>query len=345
MLRLYRPFPAIINPFVSLAESFFALTSRNSVFSLLKMSVHPEYVSSHVGKSNPDEYISVEPEREREQQSSSFELLVSGAFSGAIAKTFIAPMDRVKILFQTDPRRRFSVRNSFKLAREIYYNAGLSGFWKGHTATLVRVVPYSATNYLVFARVRDMMEANVGGLVHPVGIKFLAGAISGSCAVCVSYPLETLRARLAVDLEVKYSRGYWQAVSTIARSDGILSLYAGLKPTLFGIIPYAGTSFAVYETLKGDNTVGKRFLIGALAGFSAQAATYPLDVVRRRMQVSPHSNASFLSTMKRIYAEEGVRAGLYKGLSMNAVKGPIAVAISLNVNDYLREFFLSRQTS
>lgn len=275
-------------------------------------------------------------------RASSVELLVSGALSGAIAKTAIAPMDRVKILFQTDSRRVFSAQNCAKLGREIYAKAGIAGFWKGHTATLVRVVPYSATNYFVFARTRELLEVNIGSLVHPIGIKFLAGALSGSCAVCVSYPLETLRARLAVDLDVKYSGGYWQAVMSIARADGLTSLYAGLRPTLIGIIPYAGTSFAVYETFKRENTYCERLAIGAFAGFLAQAATYPLDVVRRRMQVSPVSNPSFLGTLRRIYMDEGIKRGLYKGLSMNAVKGPIAVGISLNANDYMKEYFANR---
>ena len=274
---------------------------------------------------------------------SSNQLLVSGAIAGAVAKTTIAPLDRVKILFQTDPGRNFSVKSSLKLAREIYSKTGVSGFWKGHTATLIRVIPYSATNFFVFSRANEFLEYHAGQFFHPVGTKFLAGAVSGSCAVCVSYPLETLRARLAVDLGVRYSHGYWSAVKSIVSREGVLSLYAGLRPTLFGIIPYAGTSFAVYESLKGDSSYGKRLAIGALAGFCAQAATYPLDVVRRRMQVSPASNLFFLATLRNIYSNEGITRGLYKGLSMNAIKGPIAVAISLNVNDYVKNLLIDWQ--
>ena len=149
---------------------------------------------------------------------------------------------------------------------------------------------------------------------------------------------------MAVDLEGKYARGYIDAVRKLLQAGGLLSLYSGLKPTLVGIVPYAGTSFAVFETLKTEETsFGQRFLIGALAGLTAQAVTYPLDVIRRRMQVAPLEYKSVILTFKKVYAKEGIVRGLYKGLSMNVVKGPIAVAISLNTNDHLKAFFLSRQ--
>jgi solute carrier family 25 protein 42 len=254
-------------------------------------------------------------------------------------------MDRIKILFQTDPTKQFNCTNATHLAKQIYARSGIKSFWRGHTATLVRVVPYSATNYFIYDRAHEWLNHSVGDVVHPTGVRFAAGAASGSAAVCVTYPLENLRARLAVDLEARYSRGYIEAVRNIARSDGFLSLYSGLRPTLAGIIPYAGTSFAVYETLKSEEAnYGRRLLIGAIAGFIAQATTYPLDVIRRRMQVRPLENTSVASTFMKIVKNEGMIRGLYKGLSMNAIKGPIAVAISLSTNDHLKHLFLHRHS-
>jgi len=272
------------------------------------------------------------------------EILLSGAISGAMAKTVIAPFDRLKILFQTDPTRRFTMTGVMDMAIYIRANMGYLSFWRGHTATLVRVIPYSATNFFVFDRTRTALEPVIGSHVHPIVLKFVSGAFSGSVAVCATYPLETLRARLAVDIDgTRYPTGYTQAVSLIVKSDGFMSLYSGLRPTLVGIVPYAGTSFAVYETLRTDNmSFQSRFAVGALAGVLAQAITYPLDVVRRRMQVHPNEYAGIWSSLRRVAIEEGLIGGLYKGLSMNLIKGPLAVAISLNANDHIKDFFLSR---
>jgi solute carrier family 25 protein 42 len=308
------------------------------------MSIDPTVSGSLFAQSLTAFDDSIQRRKSESPRLSSTELLVSGAISGALAKSAIAPMDRVKILFQTNPNRRFTITSAVGMARNIYSQSGLKSFWRGHTATLMRVVPYSATNFFVFDRTRHFLEPTIGQHIHPAGVKFISGAISGSAAVCVTYPLETLRARLAVDLDGKYSRGYIEAVKTVIKSDGFLSLYSGLKPTLVGIVPYAGTSFTVYETLKTDETTfTKRFLIGAIAGVTAQATTYPLDVVRRRMQVSPLEYPSVMHAFRKVYVHEGISRGLYKGLSMNIIKGPMAVAISLNANDHLKNFFLSRQ--
>lgn len=80
----------------------------------------------------------------------------------------------------------------------------------------------------------------------------------------------------------------------------------------------------------------ERLLFGACAGLIGQSASYPLDVVRRRMQtagVTGHTYSSILLTMQEIIREEGLVRGLYKGLSMNWVKGPIAVGISFMTFD------------
>ena len=69
-------------------------------------------------------------------------------------------------------------------------------------------------------------------------------------------------------------------------------------PTLVGIIPYAAINFSIYETLKqklpdavwlqnerGDPVVVAKLACGAVAGGIGQTVVYPLDTVRRRMQV------------------------------------------------------------
>ena len=67
----------------------------------------------------------------------------------------------------------------------------------------------------------------------------------------------------------------------------------------------------------------------------AQSITYPLDVVRRRVQVLGKTGMSTREAIINIARTEGVR-GLYKGLTMNWVKGPLSVAVSFAVNDAIK---------
>lgn len=75
-------------------------------------------------------------------------------------------------------------------------------------------------------------------------------------------------------------------------------------------------------------------MFGAIAGLLGQSASYPLDIVRRRMQTKKGYN-SIIYTIRQVISEGGIAHGLYKGLSLNWIKGPISVSISFTTFDIL----------
>jgi len=82
-------------------------------------------------------------------------------------------------------------------------------------------------------------------------------------------------------------------------------------------------------------------ICGAIAGLLGQSASYPLDIVRRRMQTATLTGTTYStirSTITTVVRQEGVIKGLYKGLSLNWVKGPIAVGISFTTFDITLNF-------
>jgi len=276
-----------------------------------------------------------------------FEHLVSGGTAGAVAKTVVAPAERVKILYQTNSQRAFRWTGVLRTGLKIYQNTGMIGLWRGHTATLIQQVPKSATTYATF----DFYRRWIYGLeaVDKVTARFAAGALAGATSTTLTYPLDLMRARMAAhwDMSPRYPN-YFSAFEAVIKEEGPLALYRGLRPTLLGIVPYAGLSFATYETLKAkwvlpmearnSNSLvtSARLASGAFAGLVAQTVTYPVDIVRRRMQVHPDLYRTEWQTAQAILKSEGLFRGLFKGMTMNWVKGPIAVGVSFTMNDLVK---------
>jgi solute carrier family 25, member 42 len=286
------------------------------------------------------------------------ESFAAGGIAGAVSKTVIAPGDRVKIIFQVESRRKFSLRAALYLGVETVREFGFTGLWIGNGATMLRVIPYAAITYASFDFYHSCLRAafarkNADGSLdetRAVTLRFISGSLAGATSTTCTYPLDLMRARFAARSSSGERRlpSYLAAFQEATAKQGLRSLYGGLFPTLVGIVPYAGFSFACFETfkyytvkwskLKSDKDIPtyQRLVAGALAGLLAQSATYPLDIVRRRMQVTPGRYRGIVDALRMIYREEGIRQGLYKGLAMNWIKGPIATATSFTVNDLIK---------
>ncbi|GKU87980.1 hypothetical protein SLEP1_g2299 [Rubroshorea leprosula] len=184
-----------------------------------------------------------------------------------------------------------------------------------------------------------------------------------------TYPMDMVRGRLTVQTEKSpyQYRGMFHALSTVLREEGPRALYKGWVPSVIGVIPYVGLNFAVYESLKDwliktkpfglveDNELGvtTRLACGAAAGTVGQTVAYPLDVIRRRMQMVGWSNAASVVTgdgmskapleysgmidaFRKTVRYEGFGA-LYKGLVPNSVKVVPSIAIAFVTYEMVKD--------
>ncbi|CAB3370087.1 Hypothetical predicted protein [Cloeon dipterum] len=218
---------------------------------------------------------------------------------------------------------------------------------------MARIIPYAAIQFSAHEQWKQVLGVDQDKVRKTSSWRrFLSGSLAGVTSQSLTYPLDMARARMAVTQKEQYSSISHMFVR-IWREEGPRTLYRGYSATILGVIPYAGASFYTYETLKaihmeywgtsGTNPLEK-LLFGAVAGLIGQTSSYPLDIVRRRMQTSPIANSQYQTirgTLIKVYMEEGLKNGLFKGLSMNWIKGPVAVGISFSTFDtmqyYLRE--------
>jgi len=291
--------------------------------------------------------------------------MIAGGVAGAFSKTAIAPLERVKILLQTRTNE-FGSLGVLKSLKKVRQHDGIKGFYKGNGASVLRIVPYAALHFMAYERYRCWILNNCPSLGTGPLVDLLAGSASGGTAVLCTYPLDLARTKLAfqVNSSDQLSRalkraspqptygGIMDVFRGVYSEGGVRALYRGVGPTLMGILPYAGLKFYIYEGLKAHvpddykNSVTLKLSCGAAAGLFGQTLTYPLDVVRRQMQVqNQQQNGQFggpriTGTFQGLIAikqTQGWRQ-LFAGLSLNYIKVVPSVAIGFTAYDTVKHF-------
>ncbi|GAB2292478.1 Mitochondrial carrier protein CoAc2 [Dionaea muscipula] len=290
--------------------------------------------------------------------------LIAGGVAGGVAKTAVAPLERVKILFQTR-RAEFKAAGLWGSFVKIAKTEGVLGFYRGNGASVVRIVPYAALHYMTYEQYKRWIIHSFPNVWRGPVLDLVAGSFAGGTAVLFTYPLDLVRTKLAyqvynvqvvgseklnlkgvVHSEQVY-KGIFDCFSKTYKQAGVRGLYRGVAPSLYGIFPYAGLKFYFYEEMKRhvpeehkkDITV--KLICGSIAGLLGQTFTYPLDVVRRQMQVQQATTANnmkgTLETLVLISQEQGWKQ-LFSGLSLNYLKVVPSVAIGFTVYDTMKAF-------
>jgi solute carrier family 25 phosphate transporter 23/24/25/41 len=283
-------------------------------------------------------------------------ILLAGGIAGAVSRTCVSPFERIKILFQTQgyPPRYTSVTQAFRV---IFQEEGLYGYFKGNGANCLRIFPNSALQFFSYETYKKFV---IEHWMKPRGkkdltptLRLVVGGCAGITALTATYPLEFIRARLTVQTTRIY-RGIIHGLVEVTRNEGFFALYRGLWPSICGVVPYVGIDFCVYETLKSyvpkkaDGTVSwyTTLGMGAIAGTAGQTVAYPLDLVRRKLQVqgfagsfdkTSHYNG-MIDAFRGIWKKEGIR-GFYRGLWPNYLKVVPSIAITFLVYEQLKRLF------
>ncbi|KAG0058144.1 hypothetical protein BGZ89_001526 [Linnemannia elongata] len=266
--------------------------------------------------------------------------LIAGGAAGAVSRTIVSPLERMKILFQASSPEPANYQGVIPTLRKMWVEEGFLGFMRGNGTNVIRIVPYSAVQFASYEQFKKLLrDPTTHDLDTPR--RLTAGALAGLTSVAFTYPLDIVRTRLSIQsAQVANTKeaqaalpGIWKTMVHIyTKEGGVIGLYRGLGPTLTGVAPYVALNFQAYEVLRTHLTppgevapsVGMKLVCGAVAGSFAQTVTYPLDVLRRRMQVTGMDAVSYKYSstwdgVKKIIKQEGVR-GLYKGMVPNYLK-------------------------
>lgn len=126
------------------------------------------------------------------------------------------------------------------------------------------------------------------------------------------------------------------------RDEGMGAFYKGLIPSCIGIAPYASINFASFDLLKkalpedlaGNSTAV--FCCSLAAAAVATGGCYPLDTIRRQMQLKSSTYKNVFEAVSGIVGRDGV-GGLYRGFLPNAAKNLPNSSIRLSTFDFAKK--------
>jgi len=155
---------------------------------------------------------------------------LAGCCAGALAKSLVAPIERVKLLMQLQSTMHnpaymkmtetakvqppIPYINAFDAAKRVYLEQGILSFWRGNLPNIYR---HTGATALTFA-LKDKFREFLFPLAYSMGDKyqfrrrknfmasFLSGGAAGFLCTCLFYPLEFMRTRLALDTGGKVNR-------------------------------------------------------------------------------------------------------------------------------------------
>uniref|UniRef100_A0A5B7BFN7 Mitochondrial adenine nucleotide transporter BTL3 n=1 Tax=Davidia involucrata TaxID=16924 RepID=A0A5B7BFN7_DAVIN len=285
--------------------------------------------------------------------------LWAGAVSAMVSRTFVAPLERLKLEYIV----RGEQKNLFELIKAIAASQGLKGFWKGNFVNILRTAPFKAINFYAYDTYRGQLLRISGNEETTNFERFLAGAAAGITATMLCIPMDTIRTKMVAPGGEALG-GVIGTFRHMIQTEGFFSLYKGLVPSIISMAPSGAVFYGVYDILKSaylHSPEGRKriqhmkqegqelnafeqlelgtvrtLIYGAIAGACSEAATYPFEVVRRQLQMQVRATKmNALATCVKIVEQGGVPA-LYTGLIPSLLQVLPSAAISYFVYEFMK---------
>ncbi|NP_001083023.2 uncharacterized protein LOC100038774 [Danio rerio] len=269
---------------------------------------------------------------------------LAGGVAAAVSETAVAPIERVKLLLQvqhaskqitTDKQYKGIVDCVVRIPRE----QGFLSFWRGNLANVIRYFLTQALNFAFKDKYRriflDGVDQRTQFWRYFAG-NLAAGGAAGATSLCLVYPLDFARTRLAADVGKtgtagREFKGLANCLVKIYRSDGVRGLYQGFNVSVQGIIIYRAAYFGIYDTAKGmlpdpENThIAVSWMIAHTVTIVAGFISYPFDTVRRSMMMQSGLKGAdvmysgSIDCWRKIARNEGPKA-FFKGAWSNVLR-------------------------
>ncbi|XP_075228355.1 solute carrier family 25 member 16-like isoform X3 [Lycorma delicatula] len=227
--------------------------------------------------------------------------LFAGGFAGMCSKTFVAPLDRIKILLQAHNKhyKRYGVYTGL---RGIIMKESFIALYKGNGAQMVRIFPYAAVQFTSFEFYKG--EGGIRALYRGFLPTFLGMVPYAGFSF---YCFEKMKLFC-----MKYAPHV--ACSPCQRNTGGLVLSVPAK------LICGGLAGAVAQSVSYPMDVTRRRM--QLAMMNPETRKFGMGMIK---------------TLVLIYRKNGIFKGLYRGMSINYIRAIPMVAVSFSTYELIKQ--------
>lgn len=245
----------------------------------------------------------------------------AGCLGGCAGIIVGYPLDTVKVHMQTQDCRNPKYRGTWDCLRTIVAKESMSGLYRGMSSPIAGVAMVNAIVFGVYGHTQRHLSEPDRLSAH-----FLAGVSAGIAQTPVSSPIELAKTRLQLQSPLQSdSRGPMQCLRNIYKKEGYRGVFKGLNITFLREGPSYGVYFVTYEMLtktssKQPISTPHMLLAGGLAGTASWVISYPIDVIKSRIQAESSDRYSgALDCLKKSIRAEGYSC-LYRGLNSTILR-------------------------
>ncbi|KAG5857502.1 hypothetical protein ANANG_G00020130 [Anguilla anguilla] len=256
---------------------------------------------------------------------------LAGCLGGAAGVIVGHPFDTVKVRLQVQSVNKPLYRGTFHCFQSIVRQESLLGLYKGIGSPMMGL---TFINAIVFGVQGNAMRRL--GKDTPLN-QFLAGAAAGAiqCVICCPMELAKTRMQMQGTGEKKSTRKLYKnsldCLVRIYNKEGFKGINRGMVSTLVRETPGFGVYFMTYDVLtrslgcepEDSYMIPKLLFAGGMAGIASWISTYPMDVIKSRLQADGvggvNQYSGITDCVRQSWKQEGWRL-LTRGLTSTLLR-------------------------
>ncbi|XP_061901139.1 mitochondrial basic amino acids transporter-like [Entelurus aequoreus] len=217
---------------------------------------------------------------------------VAGCIGGAAGVLVGHPFDTVKVRLQVQNVNKPLYRGTFHCFQSIIHQESMFGLYKGIGSPMMGLTFINAIVFGVQGNVMRLL-----GQDTPAN-QFMAGAAAGAiqCIICCPMELAKTRMQMQGTGEMKSSKKTYKnsldCLARIYKREGLWGINRGMVTTFIRETPAFGFYFLAYDVLtrylgcepEDRYMIPKLLFAGGMAGIASWLSTYPVDVIKSRLQ-------------------------------------------------------------